>query len=123
VKYPYNVNGLSIRTAMEALTSKEQRDAWIGKILRERQRLTDRLESFGFIDRIHPSDANFLLVRTEDPKGIHRFLADRGIIVRDRSSVPLCQGCLRITVGTQDENDRLLEALKTYGQNKLIQEP
>jgi histidinol-phosphate aminotransferase len=72
------------------------------------------LKHFDFVLDIYPSDANFILVKTTDPKGIYNFLVDRGIIVRDRSKVDLCEGSLRITVGTPEENDVLLNTLKEY---------
>ena len=68
------------------------------------------------MEKIYPSDANFLLVKMDQPMEVYTFLMDRGIIVRDRSSVPLCEGCLRITVGTESENNSLLETLALYGQ-------
>ncbi|MEN8158355.1 MAG: aminotransferase class I/II-fold pyridoxal phosphate-dependent enzyme, partial [Bacteroidota bacterium] len=82
-------------------------------------RLTRELEGFSFVERVYPSDANFLLVKTTAPREIYSFLVERGIIVRDRSSVPRCDGCLRITVGGEQENDALLESLAIYKQNTL----
>ena len=63
---------------------------------------------------IYPSDANFILVKTTDPKRIYNFLVEEGIIVRDRSKVDLCEGCLRITVGTPEENNILLQTLQNF---------
>jgi histidinol-phosphate aminotransferase len=83
-------------------------------ILEERELLSARLEEMEQVLEVKPSDANFLLVRVEDPGGLYHFLMDRGIIVRDRSSVPLCEGCLRITVGTPEENRLLVNTLRTY---------
>jgi histidinol-phosphate aminotransferase len=117
VKYPYNLNTLSINRAMEALAGGQDRKAaWIREIIGERERLTAALGNFPFVDKVYPSDANFLLVRTSDPGAIYSFLVGKGIIVRDRSSMPLCRGCLRITVGTGAENSLLLEALSDYDQ-------
>jgi histidinol-phosphate aminotransferase len=89
-------------------------------ILLERERLSKALVSFAFVERVFPSDANFLLVRVKEPKKIYAYLQEAGIIVRDRSSVPLCEGCLRITVGTGRENELLLNALEKYDQEKEI---
>jgi histidinol-phosphate aminotransferase len=115
VKYPYNINTLTLAKAIECVARRENRDIWIRQILEEREQLTGSLESLTFVERVYPSDANFLLVRVKDPSSVYRYLAERGIVVRDRSAMPLCEGCLRITVGTQKENQALYEALKSYG--------
>ena len=88
---------------------------WIGRTLEGRARLVSRLAEFPFVRKIFPTDANFVLVSTDDAKAIYRFLIDERIIVRDRSNVALCEGCLRITVGTEEENTRLLAALAAFG--------
>jgi histidinol-phosphate aminotransferase len=88
----------------------------VNAILEEREKLRTRLEALTFVERVYPSDANFLLVRMSDPEKVYHYLMEKGIIVRDRSRVPLCQGCLRITVGTEDENQVLCEALDRYDQ-------
>ncbi len=121
VKYPYNINTLTIEAAREQLADLQLSSFWISAILGERKLLAGQLPAYSFVRRIHPSDANFLLVEMDDPGSIYRFLMERGIIVRDRSSVPLCEGCLRITVGTKAENRLLLEALSDYDQqlNKI----
>ena len=72
------------------------------------------LKDFDFVLDIYPSDANFILVKTTDPKGIYNFLVQKGIIVRDRSKIDLCEGSLRITVGMPAENDKLIETLKNF---------
>ena len=78
------------------------------------------LEILSFVEKVFPSDANFLLVRMKDPKMIYTYLQDAGIIVRDRSSVPLCEGCLRITVGTSRGERTSADALEKYEQEKEI---
>ena len=118
VKYPYNVNSLTIAEALRALRQHEGMKLWVKEILEERERLSVALAGFSFVERVSPSDANFLLVRVEDPGTVYTYLVDQGIIVRDRSSVPLCAGCLRITVGTQKENDLLMDALGKYEEEK-----
>jgi len=115
VKYPYNINTLTIQEALKGLDDPGQRRNWISEILNERGRLAGVLGSLPFVKVVYPSDANFLLVQMEDPRMVYRYLMKRGIIIRDRSSVPLCDGCVRITVGTPEENGLLLDALKMIG--------
>ncbi len=116
VKYPYNVNYLTQTKALEMLGSAGNREKWVNEILAERTKLRGRLEEIGYILKIFPSDANFLLVRVEDPDGIYAFLNEHGVIVRNRSGLTHCEGCIRITVGTPDENNRLIELMKSYPQ-------
>ena len=123
VKYPYNVNSLSMAEAEKALGKEEEKKAWLENILLERERLSLDLSAFGFVERVFPTDSNFLLVRMKDARRIYSYLQNSGIIVRDRSSVPLCEGCLRITVGTSEENGLLLDALEKYEQDKQINKP
>jgi histidinol-phosphate aminotransferase len=114
VKPPYNINEASQELALKALENVEQVNEWIREILNQRDKLVLNLKNFDFVLDIYPSDANFILVKTTGPKAIYNFLVDKGIIVRDRSKVDLCEGCLRITVGTPAENDVLLETLKGF---------
>lgn len=114
VKYPYNINGLSIEAALTALEDTAGSDKWITAILKERYRMATELALLSFVRVVHPSDANFLLIRVDDPLAVYEYLMSRGIIIRDRSKVPLCTGCLRITIGTEEENQLLLDALKTF---------
>src|SRR6201991_2714815 len=104
VKPPYNINEASQELALKALENIDQVNGWIKETLLQRDRLVLTLKDFDFVVDIYPSDANFILVKTTDPKGIYNFLVQQGIIVRDRSKVELCEGCLRITIGTPDEN-------------------
>jgi histidinol-phosphate aminotransferase len=114
VKPPYNINEASQELALKALQNVEQVNGWIKETLSQRDKLVLTLKDFDFVLDIYPSDANFILVKTTDPKSIYDFLVERGIIVRDRSKVDLCEGSLRITVGTPAENDILLNTLKEY---------
>ena len=116
VKYPYNVNYLTQTKALEMLGSAGNREQWIKEILAERTKLKGRLEDLGYVLKIFPSDANFLLVRVEDADGLYAFLYKQGVIVRNRSRLTHCEGCIRITVGTPDENNRLIELMKSYPQ-------
>ena len=114
VKYPYNVNMLTQNFGLKALKDKERTEKWIEMILRERNVLERKLSKFRFVERVHPSDANFLLVKVSKPKKIYNFLVEKKIIVRDRSNVELCEGSLRITIGTESENAQLVDALMQY---------
>lgn len=114
VKYPYNVSLLTQQQAVGVLEHPERKDEAVGEILRERDILRDQLTALPCVSRVFPSDANFLLVRVYDADHTYRFLQDRGIIVRNRNRVTLCAGCLRITVGTPDENRTLIGALGEY---------
>ncbi len=116
VKYPYNVNALTLEEALRRLETGKSKRSWVERILEGRAMLSEKLDSFECVKHVYPSDANFLLVEVDQPREIYAFLMDRGIIVRDRSSMPLCEGCLRITVGTGEENSRLLDALADYEQ-------
>lgn len=114
VKPPYNVNESSQQLALAALANVGQVNEWIKETLAQRDRLVLQLKEFDFVVDIYPSDANFILVKTTNANGIYDFLVKQGIIVRNRSKVELCEGCLRITVGTPDENTVLLETLNTF---------
>ncbi len=114
VKPPYNINEASQQLALQALANIDQVNSWIKETLAQRDKLVFGLKDFDFVSDIYPSDANFILVKTTNPKGIYNFLVDKGIIVRDRSKVELCEGCLRITVGTPVENKTLLDTLKEF---------
>lgn len=114
VKPPYNINDASQQLALKALQNIDQVNTWIKETLVQRDKLVLELKDYDFVVDIYPSDSNFILVKTTDPRGIYNFLVQQGIIVRDRSKVTLCEGCLRITVGTPAENNILLEALKKY---------
>lgn len=117
VKPPYNVNQLTQEAALKALARPEITQKAIQTLLAERERLETALKDSPVIQRVYPSDANFLLVKTPDPGGLYRFFVEQKIVVRNRSGVVLCDGCIRITVGTPDENERLLQALSIYEKN------
>lgn len=114
VKPPYNINEATQQLVLQALQNVDQVNAWIKETLAERDKLVLSLKHFAFVLDIYPSDANFILVKTTNAKGIYDYLVQRGIIVRDRSKVELCEGCLRITVGTPQENTTLLTALQSF---------
>ena len=112
VKYPYNIPGPTQRVAEEMLG----RDLapQIAEIRSERRRLASELASCPCIERVYPSQTNFLLVRTPAPDALYDALIEAGIIVRNRSRIPGCEGCLRITVGTPAENARMIETVKNF---------
>jgi histidinol-phosphate aminotransferase len=114
VKPPYNVNESSQQLALKALANVDQVNGWIKETLTQRDKLVLELKNFDFVVDIYPSDANFILVKTTDPKGIYNYLVQKGIIVRDRSKIDLCEGSLRITIGTPDENKILIETLQNF---------
>lgn len=114
IKYPYNVNLLTQREAMEMIEKHYLVRQWITSILNERTRLMSEFEKLKCCQHIYPTDANFFLTRVSNAKRIYDYLVDKGIIVRNRSTVALCNDCLRITVGTRQENEALIEALKNY---------
>jgi histidinol-phosphate aminotransferase len=114
VKYPYNISTATQQLAMEALNNISSVNNWTKSTVEQREWMAGQLLLFSFTQKVYPSDANFLLVKMENARKIYEFLAVRGIIVRDRSKVILCDDCLRITIGTGDENKQLLAALKLY---------
>ena len=114
VKYPYNVNLLTQQQAMEALKDPYEVDKWVKMLLQERNRLMQAFADLPICKALFKTDANFFLARMTDAQGIYDYLVDRGIIVRNRSRVQLCSGCLRITIGTRSENNELLAALRQY---------
>ena len=112
IKLPYNINVLSERAALLALANRIVMENAVSDILSERDRLGKEFERMDIFKKVFPSDANFLLVLSEDASKTEKFLAENGIIVRNRSSDPLLDNCLRITVGTKEQNDLLLDALR-----------
>lgn len=112
VKPPYNINTLTQEQAILALMSgTERKDRQVAEILSERKRLTGLLKQRPEVIQVYDSSANFLLVKFNDAKAVFNHLKDDGIVVRDRSNSPLCEGCLRITIGTPEENDRVIRSL------------
>ena len=118
VKPPYNMNEASQELALAALQNVDQVNNWIKETVTEREKLRAELSQIPSVLSIYPSDANFILVKTENPTEIYQFFVERGIIVRDRSKVALCEGCLRITIGTPQENTVLMEAFKNFEESK-----
>lgn len=114
VKYPYNVNALTQKNALEALAEPYEVDKWIKIILLERNRMIDAFKLLPSCEKVYPTDANFFLAKMHDAQTIYDYLKSNGIIVRNRTHVSLCDNCLRITIGSKTENNELLAALRQY---------
>ena len=114
VKYPYNVNILTQRAAMERLEHMDEIRAWVDEALAERERMMQAVAALPICEQVYPSDANFFLARVNDACRIYDALVEQGIIVRNRHRITMCRNCLRITIGTPAENDELLAALKQF---------
>jgi len=113
VKYPYNLSSLVQDTILDELkVGSDFKNQWVEMILEERKYLTDALEKLRIVDKVYPSDANFLLVKVNDANEIYKKLVKKSVIVRNRNTVSLCGNCLRITVGTDEENAILINSLK-----------
>ena len=111
VKYPYNINTATQELALEALSKTQLVNGQIRTTVEEREKLAAALSELPSTERVYPSDANFLLVKMKEARRFYEGLREKGIIVRDRSQTEGCEGCLRITIGTPDENRRLLQEL------------
>lgn len=112
IKYPYNINIRTQELALDALENEYKKDIWVDEILTQRDKLLKALKSLKVVEKVYPSDANFVLVKVKDAPSVYQYLMDKKIIVRDRSRVTLCYNCIRITVGTPEENEILIETLK-----------
>ena len=114
VKYPYNVNMLTQQQATNALSSRKDIEDWVRLLLQERTRMMRAFLDLPICEKVYPSDANFFLAKMSDAQAIYDYLVDKGIIVRNRTRVTLCNECLRITIGTKSENTELLGALRAF---------
>ncbi|MFN8356642.1 MAG: histidinol-phosphate transaminase [Spirosomataceae bacterium] len=114
IKPPYNINGLTQQVLLEALDHNDKKNEYVNDIIENRAELAEKLASLSIVNHVFPSDANFLLVRFTDAKGVFDYLIDNKIIVRDRSKVKWCDNALRITVGTKGENDALIVYLQKF---------
>ena len=114
IKPPYNVSELSQERALEAMRNIDKMKTQVNIILYERQELIKKITLLPLVEKVYPTDANFVMVKVPAARQVYEFLVGKGIIVRDRSRVALCEGCLRITVGTPYENEQLLEQLAAF---------
>lgn len=114
VKLPYNINLATQHLALEALDNIDWVNRHIRETIEERKKLEQQLKLIPLVEKIYPSDANFILIRVKEAQSIYNYLVSLGIIVRDRSKITLCEDCLRITIGTEAENRALLIALNKF---------
>ena len=117
VKPPYNVGDVAQQAVINGLEGEAMVNEWIHTVQLERSRLEISLRELGTVQHVYPSDANFLLVKVNAANAIYRHLIEEKIVVRNRNNVELCAECLRITVGTVEENDRLLNAIRSFRNN------
>ncbi len=114
VKYPYNINLLTQQYALELLRNSEKLQRWTNDVKREREIVVPALKEVRCVVKVYPTDANFVLVKVTDAVRIYNYLVDRGIVVRNRNNVQLCGNCLRITIGSKEENNEVLGALRSF---------
>ena len=114
VKYPYNINLLTQQYALELLRNSEKLQRWTNDVKREREVVVPALKEVRCVVKVYPTDANFVLVKVTDAVRIYNYLVDRGIVVRNRNNVQLCGNCLRITIGSKEENNEVLGALRSF---------
>lgn len=114
IKPPYNINQATQDLVLKALDNLFDVNTMITETIQLREELSKNLNDTSCVEKVYPSDANFLLVKVTDANAIYAYLRDKGIIVRNRNNVTLCEGCLRITVGTELENRELLAALRSF---------
>lgn len=115
IKPPYNISGATQELALQAIEHHEHMKQMLAESGAQKEYLISRLPEVSGVIKIYPSDANFLLVKMNQAHEVYQKLTERKVIVRDRSRIELCEDCLRITVGTHEENDRLIHELKTIG--------
>jgi histidinol-phosphate aminotransferase len=118
IKPPYNVNELTQRTALKFISNPRKLKNEVKHIIVNRKILENGLKKISFVKEIFPSDANFILIRVDNAKKRYDQLLENGIVIRNRSNQQLCENCLRITVGTADENNKIVQILKKYDTKK-----
>jgi histidinol-phosphate aminotransferase len=118
IKPPYNINQATQDLAMQALDEVGQVNDMIKELVSLRDALARVFEQMPLVEKVYPSDANFLFVKIKHARKIYEFLLTKGIVVRDRSNIQLCENCLRITIGTEDEITLLVNAIREYSKKK-----
>lgn len=114
VKPPYNINEASQQLALEALQNTQQVNEWIKTVVQQKEILINELHTLPFVKHIYPTDANFILVKVQDANAVYDYLAQEGIVIRNRTKEIMCENCLRITIGTENENALLIQTLNNY---------
>ena len=117
IKPPYNINQSTQELVLNALENLDDVNGMIMEIVKQREELAQTLLQIPYVQEIYPSDANFLLVKVNDAVGVYDYLKSKGIIIRNRSNIILCEGCLRITIGTEKENRELIDAMGSFKMN------
>jgi histidinol-phosphate aminotransferase len=124
IKYPYNINILTQKHVLKYLSEGPDVQGWIREILNQKKIVTAELQKYSFVKIVYPSDANFLLVKVENPVSLYAYLRDGGVVIRDRSKAHLCEGCLRVTIGSEEENRKMLDLIEQYdaihGISKMV---
>ena len=120
IKPPYNVNEMTKRMVFDALEQSDEMQKLVSQTISERKRMDYELRRLSFVETVFPSDANFLLVRVHNARAVYNYLLERGIVIRDRSTQPLCEQSLRFTVGTPKENGLVLAALRTFEKENSV---
>ncbi len=113
VKTPYNINSLTRYALVNAIRNKQTKDEFVTLLVNERERIKNELLKLKGVSKVFDSDANYILFRCENASSVQKQLADKGIIIRDRSSYKMLRNCLRLSIGTKEENDKFLETIKT----------
>lgn len=114
VKYPYNVNTLTQKYALDMLKDPYKVEKWVNNIVVERGRMINAFQILSMCQKVYSTDANFFLAKMDDAQAVYDYLVGKGIIVRNRTNVRLCSNCLRVTIGTRNENNELLAVLRQY---------
>ena len=114
IKPPYNINSVSINWALKAFDLIGEKYQMVELMRSERIKLSSLLNTLPYVKKVYDSDSNFVLVKVTEPDRLYNFLLEKGIVVRNRSKLPLCEGCLRICVGNSNENKALAKALKAF---------
>jgi histidinol-phosphate aminotransferase len=121
IKYPYNISLLAQQTVAGMLDKTGQRDEWVTILIKEREKLAEALQHMSMVEKIYPSETNFILVRFRDHNKVMRFLLNEKIVVRNRSHLLNCEGCLRITIGSEEDNALLVSKLILFEQINQIE--
>lgn len=116
IKPPYNVNQLTQEAILKALAQVSEKEEMVAKILSQRAVLIQALSKLSIVEQIYPTEANFVLIKVANPDQLYQALIERQIIIRNRAKVTLCEGCLRITIGTETENEQLINELKSLAK-------